>query len=592
MKYLLNILLICFLFTASPFNSLGQSRPVEILEHNIGFHTITEALDYLKSQNISSSITIQLNARNYLNEPGYLNTFGVNMNGYPLTIQGFSPSTKSRILMDGTTPHVIDNHQSNFTLRNLILEGADPSSTNGSILRQKGNENNIRLDHVDMIGGYCGIRATTKINGLYLSNITSSRVPHGTFRLGNGSFSGSTKDTMLWERDSADYDMYNVEIKNITMYDDLNNEDIPGVTEKYNGFLLLKKIYNLTVDGIKAPNGNGGGIITVENSRNVVVKNVKVTEFGFNQSSGSGFYIFKSDHVEVFNNLIKTQIGDPKSHVSYYFNVVDNLSFCHNTAIASRINDRLVFGFQVSHVNSFEANLIKMKEYACILEFRKYDGYQASMSTDWVNVDFNAMSSSSSALPIINLEDLDGRNYIIMHNGKASQTNQINFLDYQNDYNRGNSSSIAFPENAIEFVKHSYYQIDQSLGRNIVSSSSILKDINGYNRSLPSDAGAYDADNFFDIGLTEQSSTIEKAVLYPNPTQGNFTIEVDEYPVKQLQVEIFDVSGKSIGYSSHHETSGSTTFVKISLPQSASKGTYSLNLKVNDKRFSSTFILE
>jgi hypothetical protein len=592
MSKLSKISLFIFLFLASIFSVSGQQSAVIIPEYNTGFNTVTEALDFLKNQNIDTDVNIQLMGRNYINEPSYLSTFGIQMNGYALTISGYSSTEKSRLLMDGTTPHVVDNYLSNFTLKNLVLEGANPANTNGSILRQKGNESNIRLENVDLIGGYCGIRATTKINGLHLERITTSRVPHGSFRLGNGSFAGSLKDTMLWERDSADFDMYNVVIRDILLKDDMSNETIPGSNEKYNGFLLLKKVFNLTVDGVQSESGNGGGIITVENSRNVILKNIKVAEFGYNQASSSGLYIFKCDYVEAYNNLIKTKQGDPNSHVSYYFNVVDNLSFCHNTAIASQFNDRLVFGFQLSRVNSFEGNLLKMNDYACILEFRNFDGYTATLAQDWIEVNYNAMSSSQSYLPLMNLEGIDGRDYILMYDGQANRVNQINFSDFQSNHNRELNSSVGFPEGKIEFIPNHYYQTDQSLGRNLVSKKLLDLDINGYNRTLPSDAGAYDTDNFFDINLEENEVFIKGVSVYPNPNRGIFTVELEEYPLKNIEIEIVSSIGIKAGFSSETEQSGGTTSIHVKLAKHLTPGVYFITLKANNKEGTYRFTLE
>lgn len=573
-------------------NSLfAQTQAVYVVEYNSGFNTITEALDYVKNLNINSDITIQLRARNYLNEPNYLSTQNIQMNGYHLRIEGKSPEEKSRILMDGTTAHVFDNHLSNFTLRNIILEGANPKSLSGSIFRQKGMEENISLDHVDMIGGYCGIRATTQINGLYLSNIKSSRVPHGTFRLGNGSFNGSRKDSMLWERDSADYDMWNVEISNITLYDDLDNDTIPGSDEQYNGFLLLKKIYNLKVSGVTAPKGNGGGVLSVENSRNVTIKNVNVTAYGYNQASSSGFYIFKCDYVDIFNNVLKTKEGDLKSHVSYHLIINDQISFCHNTGIASRFNDRVIFGFQVSHFNNFEGNLLKMKDYACIIGFREFDNYVATMTNDWKSIDQNAWANTARTLPLFNLEALDSRTYIVMHNIATTKPNQLDFSKYQSDFQKGENSVIGFPDTKISFLPFSYYQMDISLGRNSVDQSRINADINGSIRTLPTDAGAYDADFLVNINLKESRIEKEEIKIFPNPNHGKFSLEFDNES-KSINLQIIDAQGKSIGFSSNQILNAGRNKIEVDLGSDISKGIYTLRLILNGKAHHQSFIIQ
>lgn len=581
-----------FFFAGWNTHLFAQVQPVKVVEYNSDFRTITEALDYLKTLNISSDINIQLNARNFLNEPNLLSTQNIQMNGFHLTITGKSPEEKSRILMDGTPAHVFDNYLSNFTLKNVILEGADPKSLSGSIFRQKGMEENISLDHVDMIGGYCGIRATTQINGLYLSNIKSSRVPHGTFRLGNGSFAGRS-DTLLWERDSADYDMWNVEISNITLYDDLNNDTIPGSDEVYNGFLLLKKIYNLEVSNISAPNGNGGGVLNIENSRNVSIKNVNVTKFGYNQASSSGFYIFKCDYVDIYNNVLKTKEGDSRSHVSYHLIINDHISFCHNTGIATRFNDRVIFGFQVSHFNSFEANLIKMKDYACIIGFREFDNYQATMSEDWVSVNQNTWANSATNLPLFNLEALDGRTYIVMHNNAASNANQLDFSKYQNDFQKGIDSKFSFPDSKISFRKFSYYQDDASLGRNSVTSGKIDFDINGSLRTYPTDAGAYDADFLVNIGQEEIEIEQEESTfdIFPNPNNGKFTLQFAN-DSKDISLKIIDAQGRSIGFSSQQPLRAGSHSLNIDLGTEVAKGIYTIQLVLNGKPQYQSFLIQ
>lgn len=588
-KLLIHSILILF-FTFSSSSIFGQTNTVDIVEYNMSFPTVTGAIVYLEQQNIISDIHVNLTSVDYPNEPSFISTQNINMNGYHLTLSGNSPTQKARILMDGTTAHVFDNYLSNITLSNLILQGADPSNLGGSILRIKGQENNITVDHVDFIGGYCGIRATTKINGLYLSNISSSQVPHGTFRLGNGDFSGSRKDSMLWERDSADYDMYNVVIKNITLHDDLNNADIPGTSKKYNGFLLLKKIMNLKVVGVVSTHGNGGGILSIENSRNVLVSKVNIDEFGFNQPTSSGLYIFKCDKIELSNNLLKTKAGDGNSHVLYHLIISDKLSFCHNTAVASKTNDRLLYGFQLSHFYHFEANLFKMKDYSNIIEFRTYDNYLATMNKDWQSIDFNAYSNSGQYLPLFNLQNLDQREYIIKHNGYATGADQIDLSTLHSTFAKESNSQSGFPEGSIEFHSNTFYQTNSSIGRNLVTVNYISEDIKGYSRTLPTDAGAFDSDNSPNVGLGEFKKLEDKISLYPNPSKGSFNIDFENRNFGNLEIKIFDSAGKNIAYSSlQPDTKGNIHNVKIEVASDLPKDIYHIQLLMDTTLVSKSF---
>ena len=70
------------------------------------------------------------------------------------------------------------------------------------------------------------------------------------------------------------------------------------------------------------------------------------------------------------------------------------------------------------------------------------------------------MSSSQSYLPLMILEGIDGRDYILMYDGQANRVNQINFSDFQSNHNRELNSSVGFPEGKIEFIPNHYYQTD------------------------------------------------------------------------------------------------------------------------------------
>lgn len=77
--------------------------------------------------------------------------------------------------------------------------------------------------------------------------------------------------------------------------------------------------------------------------------------------------------------------------------------------------------------------------------------------------------------------------------------------------------------------------------------------------------------------------------LYPNPTNGNFSIEINSLDVADYQIVITDISGKEI-YISHLTSEVGVNVVKLNLGNQLSKGIYMINVKrdnisVNRKLF-------
>lgn len=82
----------------------------------------------------------------------------------------------------------------------------------------------------------------------------------------------------------------------------------------------------------------------------------------------------------------------------------------------------------------------------------------------------------------------------------------------------------------------------------------------------------------------------EKSVdIYPNPSNGNFSIEINSTDVADYQIVITDISGKEI-YNSYYAAETGTNIVKLNLSDELSKGIYMINVKrdnitVNKKLF-------
>jgi hypothetical protein len=84
-------------------------------------------------------------------------------------------------------------------------------------------------------------------------------------------------------------------------------------------------------------------------------------------------------------------------------------------------------------------------------------------------------------------------------------------------------------------------------------------------------------DNLILTDVAELSDGIESFNLYPQPASEYVVIELDRYPSKELEVSIFDLSGKKV-FSDHYQSKKSTR-ISTSL---LTPGLYMLEVKVDD----------
>lgn len=559
---------------------------VRIVELNYTYNTVGEALDYLKSNPQTQDLTIKLSFTDYNNEIGELSTNGIEMNGYHLTIKGIGSSTPSVIKLNSNTAHVLKNSLSNFTLQDIVLQGADPLDITGSLFFQDKNSQNINLVNVQFNGGYCGMRAANYVKDIYLKDISSQNVTHGTLRLGCGDFITSRKDTMVWERLRADFDVENITIDGLTMISPDGNTDVPGTSKKYNGFLLLKKIYNLKVKNVRSINGNGGSGLIIEDSKKVCLESIQLDDFGYNQFAAAGISISKTSEVLISNTLLKTRDSDSEIHILYHLNIVHGLKFCHNTAIAVKPYDKVFYGQQISEIEYFKANVFHSLEAPVEIHFRTIDQYNASISLDWQQDNFNVYVSHDKYYSLLRLKNIDNDEYDIRHDGAAFGTaSRLEYSEYQNLLNRGRKNAYAFPPSKIKYTNaDSYYLNNSSLGRNLVTELICPFDLNNDSRSLPSDAGAFDADSQANISIEETmvSNTIE--AIYPNPATTDINIQLGK-KVREGVVTIYDNVGHTLMAFGINQVS------EFSTPIDLNSGHYILSITENGNTTNRSFLV-
>lgn len=537
-------LITSLLFTLC-INSVFAISPVSIVELGYDCTSLSAAISHLKTIAISGDLTIKLNEELLLTDVKPISTQGINMNGHHLTIEGKSPTTKTRIVLNSTAAHVMDNYLSDFTLKDVVLRGANPLNSNGAVFRQQGNTQNIELNNVDLIGGYCGMRATSNITNLRLIKLRCENVTNGSLRLGNGDFAGTRKDSMLWERASSDFDMHDVFIDGLEIVAPNNNTFVPGTNKRFNGFLLLKMIDHLEIKNVKAPKGNGGSGISIENSHDVQLESVLFDAFGYNQSWATGISLNRCQKVKVCNTLLKTRVSDSHTHVFYYLNYVHDLEFQHNSAIAVKPYDKVFYGLEISKVEKFEANLFHMIESPVEVFFRTVNGYQASMANDWKSEDYNVFVNLGRYHSLLKLLNINGTEYDVRHIGSAAGVNtRVEHTTYKSLLGQGQNSAFDYPNTKVKYASPLHHYLDNgSLGRNQVTRNICNFDLNSDPRSNPTDVGAFDSENFSSISLNEGPKTLVLKSIFPNPANDELNVQLNE-KIREAQVSILDQSGR------------------------------------------------
>ena len=573
-NFKITLLIRAFLFSLNlTAGGMETSDSVRIVQLNKDFGTISDALEYLRSQNIQQDISIQLIYADYPDEPGTISTNGIEMNGYKLGLFGNHLIGKSRIKLNYSQPNVLINHQSNFTLKDIILEGADPNYTGGALFVQQGNTHHITLKNIDVIGGYCGIKASDKVDYILLENIQGQELTGGLLHLGAGDFSNSRKDTMLLERSTADFDMHHVSINNLQMIAPDQNNNVTGSLKKYSGTLFFKRIDHMDIKNISAPNGNGSSGIVVENSRNINIESVTLDDFGYNDPHAKGITLSKCSKVSINNTILKPRVNDSYTHTLYHFNEAHDLKFCHNTGIAVKPYDKVLEGKQLSMVKLFNANLLHTLESPVNISFRTLNSYQATMQVDWQKENHNVFVSHNQYYSLLLLKNIEQRNFELRHNGTALGSNdRMEYVDYRTQYARGVQSIFDYPPTKIQYEKSgTYYLKPNSLGRNTVTDPVCSFDINGNPRSYPTDVGAADADKMY-IDTPESKSTSGILSLYPNPAADHLTIQIGR-KVKRGRMSIHNTQGQLV------KSFGIEQIEEFKIPISLKPGVYLVSIK-------------
>ena len=216
---------------ASTFKiTVMQTSNSAVIYENDNIDTV---MTYLNSYTASVPITVQFND-NTIHQPasGSISiTTGLNNGTNVVTFKskvGFTATIDGQLL--GNTVVTINNSYITWDGINVINAITGDSDTGGTIIRLEANRTNLTVKNCLIKRGYVGIRGTTKITNITIENIVFQEINYGCIRIGGGAFSPAGKWENFDARISADYDLYNVIIKNITALDTLAGGNVPGAT--------------------------------------------------------------------------------------------------------------------------------------------------------------------------------------------------------------------------------------------------------------------------------------------------------------------------------------------------------------------------
>lgn len=386
---------------------------------------------------------------------------------------------------------------------NVINAFTADTDTGGTIIRLQGYQSYVTIKNCLLRRGFVGIRGTTDISNLNIENVTIEEVNYGSIRIGGGAFSNPDMYEDFDLRTSADYDMHNVSIKNVTVLDTLAGGNVPGTTQPFSPLILTKMTENISIDMVKA-SGTGSCVVN-ETSTNLSINGLFADEI----SGGFGMSIQGTDFVTISNNFLKPKAGPDVTMI--YMNVARNISFIHNSFIGINQFDNLNMS-NLRRILKVVGNLVSL-DYEGPLYFgiaASVNGvaYTATMANDFQEEHDNVLWNNNQYIDMLTVtrilsgSDLKVRKsntfggaildttYVSTYAGYGVNTSFIDtgFVTLSTRINPDSSVSEAC------YLPDVYPTSD---GRNMILSSvsSIAEfDAGGYYRVYPTDAGAFDRD--------------------------------------------------------------------------------------------------
>ncbi len=446
----------------------------------IGTHTITDA------------VTLQFNTSDTFLIDNTL-AFSFANAGFLFTVKAASGHTPV-FDVQLKQPSVMSSNMNNIWFEGLTFQNADPNTANGCIIRQYGNTHDVTYKTITAIHGFCGMRGTGGITNLTIEGFSCEEVGAGALRLGDGAA-------------VTEFDLYNLVVKNCKFSDRLNGANISGTTSKHSPYLLLKKADRMQVENISFPEGISCGLGQFESSRDVVLKNILLNNFGANGYNSFGISTHGCNGVTIENMFVKP-IADGVGKTCYFSQNDQNIKIFHSSFITTNTSDVCVNFATAKKILAIAGSIFVGKpNFSPLAIGFSNSGYTATTATDFVSEHDNIFICSELYTALIgfsNLSDVNNGSYTKL----LSSLGSLSAANYKATYARGQNSYFGNDVSKITLetrlnqdgtTSPAVYLSDASWGRQHIKSTlgGITADLTGASRSNPTDAGAYDKDSDF-----------------------------------------------------------------------------------------------
>lgn len=504
-------------------------------------NSINSVITYLNGLTITAPTTVRFNTTATHQPTGGLWTLNYS-NGANLfsviAASGVSPTIDGQLLDDS----VIVISMSNVLWDGVDVINAFTSNTDagGTIIRLSGNQSNITIQNCLLKLGFVGIRGTTDIDDLTIDNVVVQEVNGGSIRLGGGSFPDPDMFEDFDLRTSADYDMHNLVVTNITALDTLSGGNVPNTTQKFNNLIILKQTENITVENINS-DGNDAALI-VEGSSNLLINALVAPNL-----NNYGISVIGTDIVNISNNFLQSKVGTAINLV--YIDVARNLTIVQNTVVGKNEFDSVVMvnlrRILLVAGNLFSGDYYSFYSFSIATDINGVT-YEGSMAEDfqaennnviWNNNEFenslfvgNVLSAGTADLAVRVSNTFGGAILVATYQSTYSGYGvNSSFLDtgFVSLTTRTNPDSSTSPP---------YYlgaSAPSSEGRNMIASqvsSLAVIDAAGYYRVYSTDAGAFDRDATSTTPPVTTSTTTTTTTTEPT-TSTTTTTTTTEPPV-------------------------------------------------------------
>ena len=518
--------------TLSPYNLTLLDSNNNVIRND---NSLTSMMSFIgSSYSFTQPTTLQFNNSNTYYLTSMLQV-EFNNNGHTFSMINY-PGQRPVLDVQQLDLTVLYVGMSNFSISGFHLKNARPCSIpaggdeGGTILRLLGNSSNINVNDMILDTGFCGIRATTNISNLRITNITVLSVWALGFRLGTGAWLDQYGRNTYYNYDIAArpkvqspsaFDMENVYLENITCIDNLNGGTVSGTQQPgnpsgsvYSGGFILKITNGLTVKNAVL---TGKSVVAVENSYNVLLDSI----YAHNITNSEVFLISQTDGLTIQNSYAQ-DVNDGSSrylsaidycrNISMYYNTFTSLnSSCAyllftNTMIMKELAGNIFQGYNNPAMG------VQFATNASINSGTYGFGYTASMAQDWLSEHDNVWSTYGSYYPWFELSGLGASGGALPFNATDTSVSISNPAltdkytpDTYQGYGYGNNSQfVLYPDGLLPLTTRinpdgstssAVYLDPTSAGSQGIPApltGLTFSDLGGYIRVYPTDMGAFD----------------------------------------------------------------------------------------------------